>query len=316
MNRVLLVLALPLMLVSVARAQPDARELQPGLKGPFSPPEMAVLKFVQDVSIGNEFSFSSDVVGARVGYYGPDEWNVLLRAMPALNAFRALKMQDIRVENQTEDEATVVLSLGEEGLVGDPDRVSFQVRQVNGGSPNQPNPPKVWRIVPPSVDDVLARPLDKTPLFQLAAVMALRDPRVLAAIEQQGGLNQANLQDQGLSQLKQLGLGVLQFVQDYDLYFSFDDAARERAISPYTKNTSLFTIAGTKSEKWHFNDNLSALPMTQVKEPARTVLFYDGDAPSNDHLNFRFDDKTLIGFADGHCKALSKDELKDLVWKP
>lgn len=316
MNRVLLVLALPWVLASVARAQPDARELPPGLKGPFSPPEIAVFKFVQDVSTGNELSFSSDVVGARVGYYGPDEWNVLLRAMPALKAFRALKMQAIRVENQTEDEATVVLSLGEEGLIGDPDRVSFQMRRVNGGSPNQPNPPKVWRIVPPSVDEVLARPLDKTPLFQLAAVMALRDPRVLAAIQKQSGLNAANLQDQGLSQLKLLGLCVLQFVQDYDLYFPFDDAARERALLPYIKNTSLFTIAGTKSEKWHFNDNLAALPMAQVKEPARTVLFYDGSAPDSEHLNFRFDDKTLIGFADGDCKALSKDELKDIIWKP
>lgn len=261
-------------------------------------------------------SVSFDVVGARVGHFGPDEWNRLLRDLPVFRDLRALKVQGVRVENQTEDEATVVLNLGEDGLIGDPDTFSFQLRRENGGAPNLPNPPKVWRIVPPAVDEVLAEPLAKTPSLQLAAVMALRDPRVLAAIQQQSGLKQTSLQARGLTQLRQLGLGALQLVQDYDLYYAFDDAARERAILPYIRDTSLFVVAGTTNEKWHFNDFLSALSMAQVKEPARTVLFYDGEAPASDKLNFRFDDKTLIGFADGHCKALSKDELQYLVWKP
>lgn len=304
------------MLVCVVRAQPDARELPPGLKGPFSPPEAAVLKFINDLTIGDEISFSSDVVGARVGYYGPDEWNTLLRQMPGLKAFYALKMQAIQVKKQTDDEATVVLSLGEDGLIGDPDTVSFQVRRVDGGPPNQPNPPKMWRIVPPSVEEVLGRPLRETPPMQLAAVMALRDPRLFVAMQQQGGLNPANLQDQGLSQLKQIALGTFQFVQDYNEIYAFDDAAHERALRPYLKTDSFYTIAGTKGEKWHFNDNLSALPLAKLDEVARTVLFYDGEAPASDKLNFRFDGKTLVGFADGHCKALSKDELKDIIWKP
>lgn len=166
----------------------------------------------------------------------------------------------------------------------------------------------LWRVVPPPIEEILAKPLYQAQPLQLLAALATRDPRLLPAIRQY----------QGLKQLKQLGMGVAQFTQDYDEFYAFDDAAHERALRPYLKDDSLYTIAGTQNEKWHFNDNLSgtALTLTKLNEMARTVLFYDGSAPDSDHLNFRFGGKTLICYADGHCAALSKDELKDLLWKP
>ncbi len=80
MNRVLL-LALPLLLGSVVLAQPDPQapgmavnppEAQPHFN--VSTPEGAVRNFVNDLKSGLEPSLAFDVVGARPGFYGPDDW--------------------------------------------------------------------------------------------------------------------------------------------------------------------------------------------------------------------------------------------------
>ena len=313
MNRVLLVLALPLVLGSVAGAQPPANTPDPPGGVPSNLPTSdtpvgAARLFLYGVGHDPEVWLGQSVAGAKVGFYGPDEWAAAFHELPRLQGLTNLKVDDVKVQKQTGNEATVEVSLGEQGTIGNPDVVSLQLRR----EPKIANQPGLatyaggWRVVPPPVDDVLAKPLYETPPLQLAAVLATHDPRLLPAIRQY----------RGLTQLKQLGLGALQLSQDYNETFAFDDAAHERALRPYLKTDSLYTIAGTKDDKWHFNDNLSTLALAQLNEPARTVLFYDGSAPGSDHLNFRFSDKTLIGFADGHCQALSKDELKNLIWKP
>ena len=326
MNR-LLVLALSLVIASLARAQPDpnahgigrnppeaqpVRPQDPPRRQPPKPdtPENAARRFVGDIAGYFEPSFTFDVAGARVGYFGPDDFEWAFKNLPTIRALSTVKIDNVRVENQTDNEATVSFTLrplrpnqGE----GEAMPVSLVLRRE--GNPPGPNFNEVkdaWRVVPPPIEDVLAKPLYETPPLQLAAALATRDPRLLLLIQQY----------RGLSQLKQLGLGALQFSQDYDEFFVFDDAAHERALRPYLKDDALYTIVGTKDVKWRFNDNLSTLSLAQVKESALTVLFYDGEAPADDKLNFRFGDKTLICFADGHCKALSKNELGDLIWKP
>jgi len=224
---------------------------------------------------------------------------------------RALKV-DAVAGTPDGDEVTVSVTAHLEnkgiGQQGKPETFPLKLHRGASEADKSAWPPNAnnWRIVPPPVEEVLAKPLYEVQPLQLAAALATRDPRLLPAIRQY----------QGLNQLKQLGLGAMQFTQDYDEIYAFDDVGHERALRPYLKNDSLFTIAGTSNEKWHFNDNLATLSLVRHNEVARTVLFYDGEAPASDKLNFRFDGKTLIGFADGHCKALSKDELKDLVWKP
>ncbi|BCM91453.1 hypothetical protein IAD21_03326 [Abditibacteriota bacterium] len=313
MKRFLLT-TLPLLISSAALAQPDPNGPGMGVNPPEAQivpnpttPENAVRKFVADLNGNLDIGLTADVVGARVGFYGTDDWEWAFNNMYPLYSVKNLKIDAINVENQTENEATVSLTFRQQRRNNEPTTATLQLhRNTEAPAPAFGFLKNIWQIVPPTTEDVIAASFAKTPPFQLAAALALRDPKLLPLIRQQRGLNQ----------LKQLGLGAAQFLQDYDEFFAFDDVAHERALFPYLKDAKLFTITGTTSEKWHFNDNLSTLSSARVNEPARTVLFYDGEAPDNDKLNFRFGDKTLIGFVDGHCKAVSKDELGDLIWKP
>ena len=67
------------------------------------------------------------------------------------------------------------------------------------------------------------------------------------------------------------------------------------------------------NEIYVFNANLSGLSTDQVKTPARTVMFYEGQ---NEKPIFRYDGKAAIGFADGHTALVSPDEGQKLIWKP
>lgn len=319
-SRIVLVLLSLMLGASAAFAQPDPTARGMGINPPeqiappdANTPENAVRKFVADLDASLETGLAADVAGARVGFYGTDDWEWAFNNLSELRAIKKLKIDHVKVENQSEGEATVSLTTHQERRVGgniqrtDPATVTLQLRRTT----NIPAPAfgflkTAWRIVPPTAEEFLASSPDKISPLQLAAILAVRDPRLLPFIRQQ----------RAIRQLKQMGLGMMQFAQDYDEFIAFDDAGYERALSPYLKDATLYTIAGTKNEKWHFNDNLSTLPLSALKEVARTVLFYDGSAPDNDHLNFRFSDKTLIGFTDGHVAAFSKDELQDLIWKP
>lgn len=262
-----------------------------------------------------ELNLSFVVAGARVGFYGADEWEEIRKEVHPFNTAKNLKIDDIKADEQTDEEASVTVtahheSPAREGRVAwrdEPTKYALKLRrEAKLEAPGFGAQQNAWRVVPLSTEEVLAKPLYQQPPLQLTAALSLRDPQLLPFLRQQ----------QAMGQLKQLGLGAMQFAQDYDLFYAFDDAAHERALRPYLKSESLYTIAGTKDEKWHFNNHLSTKPLPQLAEPARTVLFYDGSAPNNENLNFRFEEKTTICFADGHVAALAKDELKDLIWKP
>lgn len=315
--------ALPLLLCCAALAQeakPPTNFVQPD-PAMGDKLEKDARAFAEAAVTGSEAALPFWVMGGRPGFYGEEDWGEVFTSMTRL---AGVQIDTVEVEDEQNNEATVTLNFHRmEGRYNDKTQKVEPVRgktqsetlrfRRNVAAPNPGNGAPVfvaqrgaWQVVPLPVEEVLAKPFYETSPFQRAAVLATRDPRLLPFIRQ----------NRALSQLKQLGLGVMQFSQDYDENFSFDDAGHERALRPYLKTDSLYTIAGTKDAKWHFNDNLSGQPLAKLSEVARTVLFYDGSAPDSEGLNFRFSDKTLIGFADGHCKALGKDELKDLIWKP
>ncbi|RYX81972.1 hypothetical protein EON83_21770 [bacterium] len=317
--------ALPLLICCVAFAQPDPNVAGMGKNPPeaegiqpinfsWDTPANAARSFMGALISSNELYLSIAVAGAHYGYYGDEEWVDILRNAYPFNTAQNLKVDDIIVDESTEEEATVTVSAHRESRNGQGrpvpagERITYTLRLRHEANP-LPFPPeikKIWRVVPLSTEEVLAKSFHTLPPLSLAATLSLRDPRLLPIIRQQSAIGQ----------LKQLGLGAMQFVQDYDEIYAFDDAAHDRALLPYVKSKSLFIIASTKDAKWHFNDNLSKTSLAAINEPARTVLFYDGSALDSEHLNFRFDDKTLICFADGHVSALTKDKLKDILWKP
>lgn len=101
--------------------------------------------------------------------------------------------------------------------------------------------------------------------------------------------------------LKQVGLGVMMYVQDYDEMFPYmkEASATMRVIMPYVKNTNVFYHPLTK-EPFRTNPNLSRKSLASIDRPAETVLYYEA-SPG-------MDGKRGVCFADGHVKRIPEEE--------
>ncbi len=134
-----------------------------------------------------------------------------------------------------------------------------------------------------------------------------------------------------LSNLKLLGLGVAQFVQDYDEIYAFGPQYVEEALDQYTADKSLFEVPGTR-QHYAFNTRLCGqedvrdgiemvnpdpprdqVPFAQRAKRERRVVFYEG---ADEKPIFRYDGKAAICFADHHVQLVTPDEAKNLVWEP
>lgn len=122
-----------------------------------------------------------------------------------------------------------------------------------------------------------------------------------------------------LSNLKQLGLGVMQFVQDYDEAYKLKAANYRQAIMPYVRSEELFYCPddkeGVKNNRpsYSFNVRFENLSLARIAEPAQTVLLYEG---KDEQLDFRHNNRAAVCFADGHCKLITPEEAKTLRWRP
>jgi prepilin-type processing-associated H-X9-DG protein len=137
------------------------------------------------------------------------------------------------------------------------------------------------------------------------------DPQTL------NGLTQARAKAQEiacLSNAKQIGLGTLMYVQDYDEVFPRKSASYKDQIWPYIKNEAAFHCAldpqGVIS--YSINQYIQGVTMARVTDPANTVLFYEG---KNGSVNYRHNGRAAIVFVDGHAKMMSAEEMKSRVWK-
>lgn len=99
------------------------------------------------------------------------------------------------------------------------------------------------------------------------------------------------------SNLKQLGLGVLQYAVDYENTFPPMRTAEEakKAVMPYVKNEVLFKHPET-GEEYQPNPNLSNKKMATIAEPANTVLYYEMSVAPNG--------TRAVLYADGHVKRI------------
>jgi prepilin-type processing-associated H-X9-DG protein len=101
--------------------------------------------------------------------------------------------------------------------------------------------------------------------------------------------------------LKQVGLGVLQYAVDYDTTFPPMETAEEvmKAVLPYTKNEAIF-VHPKSGEAYQPNPALSRKKMSSVADPAAMVMFYEM-SPADDGTRG-------ILYADGHVKRISEAE--------
>jgi prepilin-type processing-associated H-X9-DG protein len=120
---------------------------------------------------------------------------------------------------------------------------------------------------------------------------------------------------QSESQLKQLGLGLMQLCMDYNQIFQLDPQHLKRDLFPYLQSDALFTapgdVVGTVS--YHINSALIGKNIADIKNAQTLVTLYLG---KDQKLDFRYGGLSPVCFADGHVKAVTPEEAKSLRWEP
>lgn len=115
--------------------------------------------------------------------------------------------------------------------------------------------------------------------------------------------------------VRQIELGLIQYAQDHNEKLPSSAAAYKDAISPYIKSEAVFRCPSQESggAAYSMNVNLQGKSLDDLAHPEKVVLIYEGQ---NQTLDFRHEGKAVVGFADGHDKALTQDQAQNLKWKP
>lgn len=127
------------------------------------------------------------------------------------------------------------------------------------------------------------------------------------------------------SNLKQLGLAAMQYIQDWDEKMP-DCASWQDAILPYVRNPILFKCPGAPNLEFGYamNSALSGFYLTLLQDPSRTPLFFDsslGVANAAGGLEALCEPPRHLGrnnivFADGHVTAVKAEDVASLIWVP
>ncbi len=190
-----------------------------------------------------------------------------------------------------------------------------------------------WRIVPNAPvpqPDLRATPEFDTPAQRTEMMSAFAEKMIESGRDERDGLiNQwARVMTQpnelvmnqisrtSLSNIKQLGLGILQFVQDHDEKYEFDEENFIKSIMPYVKNEQIFQVPSTGETKithYKINPNLFGQNGGAIAQPQNTPMIYEaGDGPHS--VDYRFGGKAAVGFADGHAALITPEQADKLIW--
>ena len=119
-----------------------------------------------------------------------------------------------------------------------------------------------------------------------------------------------------MSNLKQLGLGVLQLTQDYDEVYAFTPDTFAASVQPYVKSQVIFeipTLDEARTGRYQFNSALAGKPSFPMAQPALTPMIYEpGKGPRG--LDYRFGGQAAVCFADGHVALVTPEQADKLVW--
>ena len=175
-----------------------------------------------------------------------------------------------------------------------------------------------WRIVPDaqilrqlSDPTIVGTRYDLRPMATMAALIG--SPAV--AQRAMNAARESAITTTCISNEKQIALGVLMYVQDYDEIFPRKKALYNDLIFPYVKNKAIFECPadakGTIS--YTFNPNLQGAKLAEMVSPQETVLLYEG---KDRKFAFKHDGKTAVAFADGHVKLLTPEQADKVFWYP
>ncbi len=126
-----------------------------------------------------------------------------------------------------------------------------------------------------------------------------------------------------LSNARQLMTAALSFAQDYDEHLP--GGGWPYLLTPYVKNTLVMASPGRPDQAIGFvmNEAVVGLNLSDIPEPANTVVLFEAEGADKsvvggrDRLAYWWaDGRTVIGFADGHAKACTREQVEGLVWSP
>lgn len=165
----------------------------------------------------------------------------------------------------------------------------------------------LWQIVPPE-----APPSPLTTNFENPQNSDFWNTVAYHLSQKQLPSQPGSVAERSIHNLKELGLGAIQFSEDYKGRFAFVRHYLIEALTQYTINPNVFQVPET-NEIYTFNEKLSDANTNKIRFSTQTVLFYEGQ---NEKPIFRHDGKAAICFADGHVALVTPDEAQKLIWKP
>ena len=114
-----------------------------------------------------------------------------------------------------------------------------------------------------------------------------------------------NAKQASLTNLKQIGLGLLQYTQDWDEHYPPMQSTEiaKNALLPYIKSDTIFQNPITHAP-YRPNTSLSHQPLASIQDPSTLMAYYD-DGPSADG-------ERGVLFADGHAKMVTEEEWRRL----
>jgi prepilin-type processing-associated H-X9-DG protein len=118
-----------------------------------------------------------------------------------------------------------------------------------------------------------------------------------------------------LSNMRQIGLGCLMFLQDHEEKFALNAETYKKSVMPYIKNEQIFHCPLDKPGvvSYAFNSSLAGVALGKIQAPAQTIMLYEG---KDGKLLFRHAGKAGVVFVDGHAKMMTQEQVKSLRWKP
>lgn len=306
-------------LIGTAQAQPPARVTVPKINPPEAvpvkplTPEMVEAQRLQWFSERAPFEVPELVVGsfvegnfstAAMGVAGAD-WKS--PELPKLQAFIGSmnKRTAWRAHSNPDAGATTVqVRVGivdETGLQSwSEETVVLRAESTKAG--------RIWRVVPEKPEVVFTAQGEAMPgiglVRRIATYLAYpHEAYVWLAVRR------------SMNQVMQLGLGMMQYTFDDEGHYPPTVATFREKIMPYTHDEKLFTTPGDAAGhlSYNLNPELAGRGLADLQEPWRTVAIYLGHDAK---LDFRFDGRTIVGFADGHVQVINAEQAKTLRWKP
>lgn len=109
-------------------------------------------------------------------------------------------------------------------------------------------------------------------------------------------------QTRGLSNIKQISLGMMMYTSDYDDITPYAQSTKtvEFVTNPYVKSRDVWKTHNPNGSRFLYNMAVAGVNFSDIQRPADTVLFYESAVWP--------DGRRLVAYTDGHAKILTEVE--------